>query len=205
MAKHENQIVGQPTATEAQAHLNETEFAEKYPDVYETIRENYLDIDLCAGWSNWNIFEALDFAYQKGRDCGCEESELYEKEVGELKMKIEDLEAENKKLKADAKYYNNSLGMATDEINELEKEIESLKSENGQLKEDNDTLRKNQMVWVDSSGKAIDGLLGQATDTHLATLFAKRGYHGEISRSGRLYDSSTQTNWGEKTETIKIG
>ena len=169
MAKHENQIVGQPTTTEAQVHLNEKEFAEKYPDIYETIRKNLLNIDLCAGWSNWNIFEALDFAYQKGRDCGCEESELYEKEVGELKMKIEDLKAENK-----------------------------------QLKEDNDTLRKNQTVWVDNSGKAIDGLLGQATDTHLATLFAKRGYHGEISRSGRLYDSSTQTNWGEKIETIKI-
>lgn len=204
MAKHENQIVGQPTDIEAQTRLNEKEFIEKYPDVYKTIRKNLLNIDPCVGWSNWNIFEALDFAYQKGRDCGCKESELHEKEVGQLKMKIEDLETENKKLKADAEYYNNSLGMTTDEIDELEKEIESLKSENEQLKEDNDTLRKNQTVWVDSSGRAIDGLLGQATDTHLATLFAKRGYHGEISRSGRLYDSSTQTNWGEKIETIKI-
>ena len=169
MAKHENQIVGQPTTTEAQVHLNEKEFAEKYPDIYETIRKNLLNIDLRAGWSNWNIFEALDFAYQKGRDCGCEESELYEKEVGELKMKIEDLEAENE-----------------------------------QLKEDNDTLRKNQTVWVDSSGKAIDGLLEQATDAQLATLLSKRGYHGEISRSERLYEANMQTSMGEKIETIKI-
>lgn len=205
MAKHENQIVGQPTDIEAQAHLNEKEFAEKYPDVYKTIRKNYLDIDPCVGWFNWNLFEALDFAYQKGRDCGCEESELYEEEVGELEMKIEDLETENKKLKADAKYYNNSLGKATDEIDELEKEIESLKSENEQLKEDNDTLRKNQTAWVDSSGRAIDGLLGQATDAQLALLLSKRGYHGEISRSERLYDANMQTSVGEKIETIKIG
>lgn len=198
MAKHENQIVGQPTADKVQAYLYEAEFAEKYPDIYETIRENYLDIDPCVGWSNWNIFETLNFVYQKGWDCGCEKSELYEKEVGDLK-------AENKKLKADAERYNNSLGMTTDEIDELEKEIESLKSENEQLKEDNDTLRKNQMVWVDSSGKAIDGLLGQASDAQLAALLSKRGYHGEISRSERLYDANMQTSVGAKIETIKIG
>ena len=106
-----------------------------------------------------------------------EELQLYEREISDQKMKID----------------------------ELEKEIESLKSKNEQLKEDNDTLRKNQMVWVDSSGKAIDGLLGQATDTQLATLLSKRGYHGEISRSERLYDTNMQTSVGEKIETIKIG
>lgn len=197
-------MVGQPTDIEAQTRLNEKEFIEKYPDVYKTIRKNLLNIDPCVGWSNWNIFEALDFAYQKGQDCGCEGSELYEREIGELKMEIEDLKAENKKFKADAKYYNNSLGKAADEIDELKKEIESLKSENEQLKEDNDTLRKNQTVWVDSSGKAIDGLLGQATDAQLAALLAKRGYHGEISRSERLYEANMQTGMGEKIETIKI-
>lgn len=130
---------------------------------------------------------AYSKGYQDGYRCGREE-----------------LEEENKKLKADVERYNNSLGMATDKIDELEKEIESLKSENEQLKEDNDTLRKNQMVWVDSSGKAIDGLLGQASDTQLATLLAKRGYHGEISRSERLYDVNMQTSVGEKIETIKL-
>lgn len=91
------------------------------------------------------------------------------------------------------------------EIDELKKEIESLKSENEQLQEDNDTLRKNQMVWVDSSGKVIDGLLGQASDEQLATLLAKRGYHGAISRSERLYDTDRQSSVGEKIGTIKIG
>lgn len=169
MAKNKIQIIGQHPAAEAQARLSETEFAEKYPNVYKTFKENYLDIDPNIGHSNWNMFEALDFAFQKGRDCGCEEAELYKREIGELKM-----------------------------------EIESLKSENEQLKEDNDTLRKNQMIWVDSSGKAIDGLLGQASDEQLATLLAKRGYHGEISRSERLYDADRQSSVGEKIKTIKF-
>lgn len=150
------------------------------------------------------MFEALDFAYQKGRDCGCEESELYEREVGEPKMEIDGMKVKNRELKADMERYDNSLRMTIDEIDELEKEIESLKSENEQLKEDNDTLRENQMVWVDSSGKAINGLLGQASDEQLAVLLAKRGYHGEISRSERFYDTERQSSAGEKIETIKI-
>lgn len=206
MAKNENQIVGQHPAAEAQVHLNKAEFVEKYPDIYETIESNCLYIDPNVGHTNWNIFEALDFAFQKGRDRGCEETDLYEREIGELKMEIKDLKARSKKLKAGAKGYDNSLGMTTDEIDELEKEIESLKSENEQLKEDNDTLRKNQMVWVGSSGKAIDGLLGQASDTQLVTLLAKRGYLGEISRSERLHDDTVKpSSVGEKIETIKIG
>ncbi len=167
------------------------------------------------------MFEALDFAYQKGRDCDCEESELYEREVGKLRREIEQLEKEKEEFEKE-NYNNKRLSVMTeaenaeryintrlaidefDEIDEPKKEIESLKSENKQLKEDNNTLSKNQMVWVDSSGKAIDGLLGQASDEQLAALLAKNGYHGEISRSEYIHDDHEIVR-GEKIETIKIG
>lgn len=125
--------------------------------------------------------------------------------IKELRGKYGEIFQEAENLKAGVEVHNTSLGMTEGDIDDMKKKVGSLDVENERLKEDNNPLRKSQMLWVDSSGRVIDGLLGQANDKQLVALLAKRGYHGEISRAKRLYDTDMQTRVGEKIETIKIG